>query len=51
MASSTRGLGIKLLGVWLIVYGLMQFTGVFYGAPWLLGLLAFAAGLLILIGR
>ena len=51
MASATRGLGIKLLGVWLIVSGLVQFTGAFYGVGLLLGLLAFAAGLLILLGR
>jgi hypothetical protein len=50
-AAGTRNLGIKLMGVWLIVSGLVQFTGAFYGAGLLLGLLAFTAGLLILIGR
>ena len=50
-AAGTRNMGIKLLGVWLIVSAIVQFTGAFYGAGLLLGLLAFAAGLLILIGR
>jgi hypothetical protein len=49
--AATRSLGFKLLGVWLIVSGLVQFTGAFYGVGLLLGLLAFTAGLLILVGR
>jgi hypothetical protein len=49
--AGTRNLGLKLLGVWLIVSGLVQFTGAFYGVGLLLGLLAFTAGLLILVGR
>ena len=50
-AAGTRNLGIKLLGVWLIVSAIVGLTGSFYGAGLLLSLLAFAAGLLILIGR
>lgn len=49
--TATRGLGLKLLGVWLIISGLVQFTGAFAGVGLLLGLLAIAAGLLILVGR
>jgi hypothetical protein len=49
--AGTRNLGFKLLGVWLILSGFVQFAGAFYGVGLLLGLLAFAAGLLILIGR
>lgn len=48
---ATRGLGFKLLGVWLIVSGIVQFTGAFVGVGLLLGLLAFTAGVLILVGR
>jgi hypothetical protein len=48
----TRGLGFKLLGVWLLLTGVVQFAGAFLpGLGLLLGLLAFAAGILILIGR
>ena len=47
-----RGLGIKLLGVWLVLSGLVQFTGaIFPGLGFVLGVLALAAGLLILTGR
>ena len=49
--AATRGLGIKLLGVWLVVNGVIQFTGAIPGVGLLLGLLAFVAGLLILVGR
>ena len=48
---ANRNLGLKLLGVWLIVHALFSITG--YGIPGttlLLAVLAFAAGLLILIG-
>jgi hypothetical protein len=48
---ANRNLGLKLLGVWLIAHALFSITG--YGIPGttlLLAVLAFAAGLLILIG-
>jgi hypothetical protein len=45
-------LGVALLGVWLVLYGL---TGVihlsFIGLPMLLAILALVAGILILLGR
>ena len=47
-----RGLGFKLLGAWLVLSGIVQFTGaIFPGLGFVLGALAFAAGLLILTGR
>ena len=49
---ATRNLGLKLLGAWLILHALFSITT--YGIPGttlLLAVLAFAAGLLILIGR
>ena len=49
--AGTRNIGFKLLGVWLVISGIVQFTGAFVGVGLLLGLLAFAAGLLILVGR
>ena len=48
---ATRNLGFQLLGIWLIVHALFSITT--YAFPvtvLLLALLAFAAGLLILIG-
>jgi hypothetical protein len=50
-AAGTRNLGIKLLGVWLIVAAIAPYLGGPYGLGLLMSLLAFAAGLLILIGR
>lgn len=49
--AATRNLGLKLLGVWLLISGLVQFIGAVPGLGLLLGLLAVVAGLLILVGR
>jgi hypothetical protein len=50
--ATPRGLGLKLLGVWLVLSGVVQFTGaILPGLGLVLGLLAFAAGLSILLGR
>lgn len=47
-----KELGLILLAVWLILTGLVQLLGLsFTGLPVILGLLAVAAGILILIGR
>jgi hypothetical protein len=49
---ATRNLGLQLLGVWLIAHALFSITSfAIPGTVLLLALLAFAAGLLILIGR
>lgn len=49
---ATRALGLRLLGVWLIAYAVFSATSFAVpGMVFLLALLAFAAGLLILIGR
>lgn len=48
----TRNLGMLLLGVWLILTGLLHFLDIASpGLFNLLGVLAIAAGALILIGR
>jgi hypothetical protein len=48
----TRNLGMLLLGVWLILTGLLHFLDIASpGLINLLGVLAIAAGALILIGR
>jgi hypothetical protein len=48
----TRQLGFQLLGVWLIAHALFSITTfAIPGLVFLLAILAFAAGLLILIGR
>ncbi len=48
----TKNLGMLLLGIWLIVMGLVSLFGLsFQGLPILMGLLALAAGILILLGR
>ena len=48
----TRNLGMLLLGVWLILTGLLPFLNIASpGLVNLLGVLAIAAGALILIGR
>ncbi|HET8645568.1 MAG TPA: hypothetical protein VFO85_08785 [Vicinamibacteria bacterium] len=49
--TATRALGFKVLGVWLLISGLVQFVGALPGLGLLLGLLAVVAGLLILLGR
>jgi hypothetical protein len=49
---ASRNLGFQLLGIWLIVHALFSITTyAIPGTVLLLALLAFAAGLLILIGR
>lgn len=50
--SLTKNLGMLLLGIWLIVMGLISLLGLsFQGLPILMGVLALAAGVLILLGR
>jgi hypothetical protein len=49
---ATRNVGFQLLGVWLIAHALFTLTTfAIPGLALLLAVLAFAAGLLILIGR
>lgn len=48
---SNRNLGFTLLGVWLIAHALFSVTTFLPGAPLVLALLAFVAGVLILVGR
>lgn len=48
----TRNIGMLLLAIWLILYGLIAVFGLtFTGLPILMGILAIAAGVFILIGR
>ena len=48
----TQNLGMLLLGIWLIVNGLIALLGLsFQGLPLLMGILALAAGILILLRR
>jgi hypothetical protein len=48
----TKNLGMLLLAIWLILYGLTALLGFsFQGMPLIMGILAIAAGILILIGR
>lgn len=48
----TRNLGMLLLAIWLIISGLVPLLNLsFEGLGTLLGVLAVAAGVLILIGR
>ena len=52
MARSTRSVGLLLLGIYLILAGLGNLIGLhFQGFGLIQGLLALAAGILILIGR
>jgi hypothetical protein len=52
MLKPTRNLGMLLLGVWLILTGLIPFLDLTSGGLYtLLGVLAIAAGVLIMIGR
>jgi len=47
-----RNIGFLLLAIWLILYGLVAlFSLSFEGLGLLMGLLAIAAGIFILIGR
>jgi hypothetical protein len=48
----TRNIGFLLLAIFLIVYGLIALLGLsFAGLGVIMGLLAIAAGIFILIGR
>jgi hypothetical protein len=48
----TRNVGMILLAIWLILTGLMPLLNLsFSGAGTLMGILAAAAGVLLLIGR
>ena len=48
----TRNLGMTLLAIWLILYGLIALLGLsFSGLPVIMAILAIAAGVLILLGR
>jgi hypothetical protein len=48
----TKNLGFLLLAVWLILYGLLAVFGVsFNGQGIIMGILALAAGVLILINK
>ena len=48
----TKNLGMLVLGVWLILSGLLPLIGFsFPGAGIIMGILAIAAGVLILTGR
>ena len=48
----TRNLGMILLALWLILGGLMPLLNLsFSGAGTIMGILAIAAGVLILVGR
>jgi hypothetical protein len=46
----TRNIGMLLLGIWLIIYGLAYFLKI-EGAGIVLAILAIVAGIFILIGR
>jgi hypothetical protein len=48
----TRNLGMLLLAIWLILTGLMPLLNLsFSGVGTIMGILAIAAGVLLLIGR
>lgn len=48
----TKNLGMLLLAIWLIIYGLTALLSLsFAGLPLIMAILAVAAGVLILIGR
>ncbi len=49
-ATFPRNIGMLLLGVWLILYGLTGMVALGLPAP-LMGILALLAGILILVGR
>ena len=47
-----KNLGMLLLGIWLIISGLIALVGLsFQGLAIIMGVLAIAAGILILLGR
>ena len=48
----TKNLGMLLLGIWLIVTGLIPLLQLSFAGLWILmGVLAIAAGAMILVGR
>ena len=48
----TKNLGMSLLGIWLIMYGLIPLLNLsFSGLSTLMAVLAIAAGVLLLVGR
>jgi hypothetical protein len=48
----TRNIGMLLLAIWLILYGLIALLSLsFAGLGVIMGLLAIAAGIFILLGR
>jgi hypothetical protein len=48
----TKNIGMLLLGLWLIVHGLEPLVGLsFAGLETIMGIVAIAAGVLILIGK
>ena len=52
MAAITKNIGLLLLAVWLILSGLITLAGLsFSGLPMLMGILAIAAGVCILLGK
>jgi len=52
MSRFTKNIGMLLLSIWLILYGLISlFSLSFNGLGVIMGLLAIAAGIFILIGR
>jgi uncharacterized membrane protein HdeD (DUF308 family) len=52
MSRFTKNIGFLLLAIWLILYGLIAlFSLSFKGLDVVMGILAIAAGIFILIGR
>jgi hypothetical protein len=52
MRRFTKNIGMLLLSLWLILYGLIAlFSFSFKGLDVVMGILAIAAGILLLIGR
>jgi hypothetical protein len=47
----TKNIGFLLLSIWLILTGLAEFVPALAGLGVILGILAIAAGILILLGR
>lgn len=51
MASSTRSLGLKFLGVWLVLFGLIDLLDLSFAYDGLImAILAIVAGVILLIG-
>jgi hypothetical protein len=49
---ATRSIGILLLGAWLVLQGLLSLVHFnFMGMDMVMGILALAAGILLLVGR